>query len=180
MLVAMRTPYIAQAARGGFSIIELMMVLTIASILMALAVPGMQATIARQKLTTAASDLYGAVTLARTEAIRRGTRIDLKASSAGWAGGWTVSVPTTGAQEILYSHAAVPKGVLVEQPSFGNSLSYDGTGRTRQAANSQVTVAGEWVIKLAASAGGGVQERRLQVNRLGRPLLCNPVMSSAC
>lgn len=160
--------------------IELMIVLAIAAILLAVAVPGLQGTVARQKIITAANDLYGAVTLARAEAIRRGARVDLKASSAGWAGGWTVSVTTAGAEDILYNHAEVPVGVLIDPPAFGNMLSYDGTGRTRQAANSQATVTGEWVLKLAASAGGGVQERRLQVNRLGRPLLCNPSGNPPC
>ena len=55
----------------GFTLMELMVVLALASIMVALAVPSMQQFARNNRLTTAANDMLHAVSLARTEAIKR-------------------------------------------------------------------------------------------------------------
>ncbi len=56
---------------SGFTLLELLTVVTIAGLLLAVAVPGMRAFIQNAEMTGAANDLVHAVQTARTEAIKR-------------------------------------------------------------------------------------------------------------
>ncbi|MBC7500917.1 MAG: GspH/FimT family protein [Herminiimonas sp.] len=108
----------------------------------------------------------------RAEAIRRGTRVDLvPLDPANWAKGWSVSIPTAASvAEVVYSRPAVPKGLTIEWlflPKTGTSLSYDGTGRIRQATNSGAGRQGWWLISMHG------QQRKLSVNSLGRAGICD-------
>jgi prepilin-type N-terminal cleavage/methylation domain-containing protein len=58
-------------ATGGFSLPELMMVVVVAGMLMAVAVPNFVRFNARDRVASAASDLQAALTLARQEAVAR-------------------------------------------------------------------------------------------------------------
>ena len=57
--------------RGGFSLIELMIVLMLAGAILAIAAPSFTDFIRNNRLTAAANDFIGAAQLARTEAIKR-------------------------------------------------------------------------------------------------------------
>uniref|UniRef100_UPI0035B11C24 GspH/FimT family pseudopilin n=1 Tax=Hylemonella sp. TaxID=2066020 RepID=UPI0035B11C24 len=86
----------------GFTIIEVMLVLAIIGVLAAVAAPSFRSMMDGNRVNTAASSLQVSLSMARSEAIRRGSdaRVYIHAnSSAGeWAGGWTVfwskNVPT--------------------------------------------------------------------------------------
>ena len=56
---------------SGFTLLELLTVVTIAGLLLAVAVPGMRAFIQNAEMTRAANDFVHAVQTARTEAIKR-------------------------------------------------------------------------------------------------------------
>jgi type IV fimbrial biogenesis protein FimT len=162
----------------GFSLIELMVVLAIAAIILVIAVPNFTTLLDRQRLTTVANDLYGSVSYTRAEAIRRGSQVDLVPQDpTDWAKGWSVSIPAAagasggGAPEIVYSRVAAPKGLTISWNSTlvpGTSLSYDGTGRIRQAAGSGLAWQGSWLLSLNG------QQRKLSINTLGRPRICDP------
>ncbi len=163
----------------GFSLIELMVVVAIAGILASLAVPSFVDTIDRQKLSAASSDLYASVAMSRNEAIRRGSRVDLRAINNSWNNGWEISALSNGnARETIYKHGPIPDKIVIDRPSFDVSLSYDGTGRTRESTNSQVVVTGDWVIKVNRT--GSPHKRLLRINAVGRPLLCNPATDTTC
>lgn len=72
------------AARGGasrracgFTIIELMITVAVASILLAIAVPSFNQMIVSGRLTTQANEMVGAMSMARSEAIRRNASVTL-------------------------------------------------------------------------------------------------------
>lgn len=84
----------------GLTLIELMMGIAVAGILLALASPSFQQALNGNRLSSAASELTGAVQLARAEAIRNNRRVTLcrsadgsacSSSSSTWAG-WIVFV----------------------------------------------------------------------------------------
>lgn len=60
---------------SGFTLIELMFALTVASILLVVAVPAFRSVTANNRLTTQANDVVAAINLARSEAIKRNTTI---------------------------------------------------------------------------------------------------------
>ncbi len=164
---------------SGYSMVELMAVLSIASILLAIGVPSFGALIRNQKMTTTVNDFFTAVNLTRSEAIQRGTRVDLVPAGDGtdWAKGWIVLIDRNGNQKadagerIVFSHGPVPKGMTIEAAftdSKAHYLAYNGSGRTRTNANSQTPQLGSWLFTLDNQA------RRIVINFLGRPRVCNP------
>ncbi len=84
----------------GFTMIELVMTIAIASILMSIAIPSFNSTLTRSRLTSYANDLVGALNLARSEAIRRGIQVTVSHNGAltHWESGWKVFVDINGDQ----------------------------------------------------------------------------------
>ena len=80
----------------GFTLIELMVVLAIAAILTSVAVPSFRSMIQNNRLATQANELTGTMNFARSEAIKRGSRVTVCVSAdqttctggTAWAGGW--------------------------------------------------------------------------------------------
>lgn len=68
---------------SGFTLVEMMVVLSIVAILMAFAVPSMVEMTQRSDLKRASGALFEALNTARTEAIKRGSDVSLCASSDG-------------------------------------------------------------------------------------------------
>ncbi len=164
---------------GGYSVIELMTVLAIVAILLAVGVPSFNALLQNQRMTTTVNDFFAAVNLTRSEAIQRGTRVDLipAGDGADWDKGWIVLIDRNHNQkadvgeQIIFSHGPIARGLTIEA-AFTDSkvqyLAYSGNGRTRTNANSQTPQLGSWLFTLDKQA------RKIVINFLGRPKVCNP------
>lgn len=169
---------------AGFSIVELMVILTIAGILLAIGISGFQTLIQNQRLTTAANALFMAVNLARSEAIHRGTRVDMVPAGDGtqWSRGWVIFIDENhnlrpdANETVIHTHGALHREIRIT-PSFTDSkvqyIAFNGTGRTRSNANSQTSQSGNWLLE------SGTQSRKLVINFLGRPRVCNPLKEAA-
>lgn len=72
-----------QAASGGFTLVELMITIAVLAIVLAIAVPSFQAIINRNRLVSASNEVVAALQLARMEAIRRNSRVELCPSTNG-------------------------------------------------------------------------------------------------
>lgn len=84
---------------SGVTLIELIIVLTIAGILAALAAPGMQTFVSSNRLSSQINDLSADINLARSEAIKRNTNAGVCVTDAAgtdcvvagnWVNGWLV------------------------------------------------------------------------------------------
>jgi type IV fimbrial biogenesis protein FimT len=75
---------------GGFTLIELMVSLTLIGILLALGVPSFARLMAANRMAMQTNEVVSMLNLARTEAVRRGLAVAVRAdsSSADFAGGW--------------------------------------------------------------------------------------------
>ncbi|AMO24623.1 GspH/FimT family pseudopilin [Ramlibacter solisilvae] len=86
----------ARARSRGFTLIELMVTVTIVAVMLGLAVPAFRSFVANQKVKTATYDLMTAVMMARSEAIKRNSTVSLTpTSTTAWASGWSVMAGTS-------------------------------------------------------------------------------------
>ena len=88
---------------GGFTLVELMIALTVLGILVAAGLPSLANLVRDQRIKTATSDVYVSLIYARSEAIKRNDRVvvcsanstlDGCANSSNWAAGWIVFLDT--------------------------------------------------------------------------------------
>ncbi len=87
---------------SGFTLLELIVAISIAGILMAMAIPSFSDMMRNNRLTTYANELVTALNLARSEAVKRGVPVTVRKISAAGIGtywstlGWNVFVDTNG------------------------------------------------------------------------------------
>lgn len=88
--------------QSGFTLVELMVTIAIAGILMSIAIPNFQTFILNSRISAQANDFIAAIGMARSEAIKRGTRVSICKSatthtttptcttSGNWEQGWII------------------------------------------------------------------------------------------
>jgi type IV fimbrial biogenesis protein FimT len=88
-----------KASKKGFSLLELLIVITLAALVTAVGVPSFQNTVANQRRTTAVNELALTFNLARSEAIKRVRYVSICKSADGetcggdaveWEDGWII------------------------------------------------------------------------------------------
>ena len=112
---------------GGFTLIELGMVIAIIGILAALAVPSFSSLIASQRAKAVATDLYVSLSRARSEAITRNTNVTLKQKPGGWASGWQIPDPADVTQTQMLDDRGAASNVTITNPT--TSVVYRPSGR---------------------------------------------------
>jgi type IV fimbrial biogenesis protein FimT len=165
----------------GVALVELLIVLAVAAVLMALAGPDMRGLILRHRLDAAVSDLFGAIDLTRSQAIARGSRVQLvplDADGNNWSSGWIVFVDTDGdrrpgpREEVIASHGPLADGIVTTFNFTSNRLpyyiAYNGAGRS--CSHTSSTTARWGTLSLHQDG----QIRRIRINMLGRVRVCNP------
>lgn len=133
----------------GFTVIELMIVVTIAGILLAVSAPAFQDVINRAVVNSQARTLLAAINYTRSEAIRRNADVALCASADGndcdagsWSEGWLVFADNNGDADGDTGSVDLVDQILrvYEGPGSGSTVSlsgdlmleYDGMGFSRQ------------------------------------------------
>lgn len=140
----------------GFTLIEAMFVLVILAILAGLAAPSMREFMAAQRLKTPASDLYAALALARSEAIKRNTPVEIVPNATDWAQGWVVRPQST----TTTLRAQDPYASVSIAASQTGALTYRGNGRLSTSA---------MTFRITASGNPDVKMRCVAVDVSGRP-----------
>jgi type IV fimbrial biogenesis protein FimT len=139
---------------SGFTLIELMVVLTIAVVLGAAAAPSFSSLIANQRARAASADLYAALTLARSEAIKRNLPVSVvPVSTSNWGAGWRIPNPSDTGHPILVRDA-LPNGAITGPAT----VVYLASGRVR----------GDTLPAFDVSFPGATVPRCVQVDLGGR------------
>jgi type IV fimbrial biogenesis protein FimT len=174
----------------GFTLLELMVTLSVLGVLIAIAVPDLQRLIQENRLQSATAEFQSALALARTEAIRRGgdARVTVLATTANgtttWNNGYTVFVNrsnatdaaglTTEAQNAATGNRLALGEQLLVVPALNTAISltsdpsfvtFNGYGRT-------ITGNGAFLamtIQITPAAGAtSANTRCMSIGSLGR------------
>lgn len=92
------TGYVAQGKhnQGGFTLIELMISVVLLVLLVTFAVPAFQSLVESRRITTKTNLLLSSVNATRSEAIKRGEVVTLRAVDGDFANGWCIYVGESG------------------------------------------------------------------------------------
>lgn len=132
-IMTRRPDFSRMRAGAGFTIIEMMVAVTVLGILSVVALPSLQGLIANQRVRNVTTDLMASLMFARSEAIKRNAQINIVPNGGDWSTGWTVQ--TTGGATLRAQDA--PTGVTATGPA-GNVI-YQGNGRVTGATSIQFT-----------------------------------------
>jgi type IV fimbrial biogenesis protein FimT len=160
----------------GFTLIELMVTVSIAAIVLTLGVPGYTQMIQNNRMSAQANEFVAFLNLARSEAIKRGTRVTLCKSADGascsgsgaWDQGWIVIIDTNNNATAdegapLAVHSDLGTSSLLGNSSVASYISFVGAGVT------QLTSGGFQAGTLTLCSGvSGVEGRSIVVSRTGR------------
>jgi type IV fimbrial biogenesis protein FimT len=126
---------------SGFTLLELLITITIAAVLAGIAIPSFKSSISGNRLTTYTNDMVTALNLARSEAVKRGKRVVVRRIGADWQGGWRVFIDennddaytTTGSNPDtqLRSYTSIPTAIsLTGNTNFVDFVRYMPSGQT--------------------------------------------------
>lgn len=164
--------------QAGFTLLELLTVMAIAGILAAVGIPSLLDMVRSAQLRSSSSQLYDAIILARSEAVKRNVQVDVQpgttcvnpasSNTAAWTGGWSVQVAPCGT--ILQQFPATQNITITAAPAVG--LSYLPTGRITS------TSASSFDIKTTKSAT--IPARCIAISASGQASIRTGTVANAC
>ena len=124
---------------NGFTLLELLVAITVSTILLTIGVPSFLRMVAENERVSYSADLYSALNYARSEAIARNVQVVICKSdsetqcntSASWSDGWVIYANTNGsvtgtqpegaAEPILQTHTQLNRFTLTTEDAEGNT-----------------------------------------------------------
>lgn len=151
-----------KSREGGFSLVELMVTVTVLALLMGIGVPTFRDVSLGSRLSATANDLLASIQLARSEAIKRNLTVTVCASSdgatcaasGGWEQGWIV---VDSGATLIQRQSAQPAGYRMSQAGGVDPLRFEPIGIGSTAAT----------VTVCRDDPPGAQERVLNVSAAG-------------
>jgi type IV fimbrial biogenesis protein FimT len=186
----------ASKRQSGFTLVELMVTVTVAAILLAVGIPSFRSAIVSNRLTSTTNDLVGTLAQARSEAIRRGSRVTVCMSSDGascatsgsWEQGWisfldatrpgTTAIVGTGEAVIAVTQRDSSSTVVVGSTAVEQYVSFasDGTAKLMSGAAQSGTLR---VCETSSTLNNARRSRDIQVAAVGRLSTTTPTSVAA-
>ncbi len=174
--------------QGGFTLIELMVGIGIASMLLLFMVPNMTTWLQSSQIRNATESIQGALQLARAEAVRRNTNVEMVLTSVAGGGNatdWVVrcatpsaTCPGTGQAETSIQQRSGREGsanaALTLNPAI-STIVFSGNGRITPLPAGNITIdVGHVTANSCLAAGGNYRCLRLVVAPGGQARMCDP------
>lgn len=132
---------------SGFTLVELMITVSIAGILMAMAIPSFNSTISSHRLTTYTNELVTSLSLARSEAVKRGISVTIRkvddnsftnlGAGANWENGWDVFTDVNfngsydaGTDSLIRTHAPLQSSYTLRGNNFSDFIRFTPSGQS--------------------------------------------------
>lgn len=154
----------------GFTLIELMIVVSIIAIGAALAAPSFSQLIANYRVRSGAESMINGLNFARAEAVRRNTPVSFSLVAGG--SGWNVGLPPLPATTVLQSRSNNDsQGLIVASADANTSVTFLPTGLVQ---------GGGQLSQISVSSGvGGTNTRQINIFGGGLIRMCDPGVASA-
>jgi len=106
-----------RSSASGFTLIEVMVVVTIAAVLLTMGAPELAEFLAEQRVRTMTCDLASEISFARAKAVETSRRVYMEKTGVSWLNGWRIYADlndngTYDAGEELKTTEAVPHGTM--------------------------------------------------------------------
>jgi len=146
----------------GFTMIELVVAMSVAAILCAVAVPSIRNVLISERRVAEVNDLVGALNYARSEAVKQNAAAGVSVNANGsWANGWSVCCGSGGAT--LQTVPSINSSSSISASNSNGTLTtvaFDGNG-------AQLNAAGTVVFTFCDSRGAALATA-VEVNMLGQ------------
>lgn len=174
----------------GFTLVELVITLAIATILVTMAIPSFQATIRNNQIVAQTNELITALNLARSEAITQGVRVAICkrsgnacSTTVNWENGWIVftdrdndgsidddgntTLCETGEDCVLRVYDGLPQNYTLRTGgTFDDWIAYLPSGLSRGSGG----LAND-TFRLCSKSAGTSGARAIRVSATGRPMV---------
>lgn len=164
---------------AGFTLIELMVAITILAILLFIALPNFAVWMQNTQIRTAGEAVLNGMQLARAEAIRRNVNVELRMDASS---GWTACVAGTGpacvagTPEFIQSRLAAEgsaAALVTVTPAGANTVTFNSFGSVATNADGTAAVT-EIKIDSPAIAAADSRELCILVRAGGNVRMCDP------
>jgi len=155
----------------GFTLLELVVTVTVVAILSGLAIPEMTNVILKHRVQDTATDFFSALFKARSEALKRVGVVTLAPiSPLDWTSGWQI---TDASSKVIDSHSPTARLAIATTPTSLPNIVYGPVGRITS------PTGGEFKLEFSASNGGYSCKYTVYVDPSGRPRETSTGMSGA-
>jgi prepilin-type N-terminal cleavage/methylation domain-containing protein len=173
-----------KSGHKGFTLVEVVVVVAIIGVLAAVSIPAVLTWLPNMRLNSAARDIYGVMSRAKLEAIKRGVNVTVLFSGDSYimfldngAGGGVLNDETpNGTEPILASLTRLPQGVTYDPAvggdgvTFGNNdvLVFNSRGIPFNTFSPNSFYSGRVGLRIVDGNGNTVKQRSVDVSSAGR------------
>ena len=176
--------------QAGFTLIELMVTIAIASILLLIAAPSFVSFQRNSELTSVANSFIAAVNATRGEAMKVGRRAMAVPVDGNWSKGWTVFVDDNGSGVLNATDR-----VVLQQAALSSYFTASGSGTAGQSppyvlfdasgyAKTKTSGFGALTLTIQRNDLSGAEQtaqtRRIVIAKTGRARVCRPATDTTC
>ncbi len=183
-----------QKHESAFTLIELMITITVAAIVLTFGVPSFGRIIERNQLSTHINELVSTLHLARSEAVRRNVDVKVCHSAdgvncggAGYEDGWIIFIDEDGddvwddpAEELIRVNERLSSSYTLHANGNMDSFTYKSKGRTSAQGRFVLCKNGDLTKSRAIFIGPGGRTRLAPIDTNGTPLDSSGAAITSC